>query len=205
MPVLRSSPASPFGRQIKIAASVLGLSGKITVEMTDTNDPGDTIRKQNPLGKIPALVLDNGDVIYDSRVILDYLNELAGGDRLIPAKGEARYKVLTLLALANGLMDAALLRVYEGRFREENERSEKWLAYQGEKVARALAVLEAQPPATVSPGDVPDAARIAVACALGYLDLRFEGKWREDHPNLVKWLDDFAAAIPSFEETRCKV
>ncbi|NRG17675.1 glutathione S-transferase family protein [Rhizobiales bacterium] len=204
MPVLRSSPASPFGRQIKIAASVLGLSDKITVEMTDTNDPGDTIRKQNPLGKIPALVLDNGDVLYDSRVILDYLNELDGGNRLIPAKGEERYKTLTLLALANGLMDAALLQVYEGRFREEAERSEKWLSYQAEKVSRALAVLEALPPATVSPGDVPDAARIAVACALGYLDLRFEGKWRDSYPTLVKWLDDFAAAIPAFEQTRMK-
>lgn len=204
MPILRSSPASPFGRQIKIAASVLGLSDKITVEMTDTNDPSDTIRRQNPLGKIPALVLDNGDVLYDSRVILDYLNELGGESRLIPEKGEARYKTLTLLALANGLMDAALLQVYEGRFREENERSEKWLAYQAEKVSRALAVLEAQPPATVSPGDTPDAARIAIACALGYLDLRFEGKWRESYPTLVKWLEDFAAAIPAFEQTRMK-
>lgn len=84
MPVLRSSPASPFGRKVKIAAAVLGLSGEITVEMTDTTDPNDSIRKQNPLGKIPALVLDDGKVLYDSRVIVEYLDHLAGGGRCFP-------------------------------------------------------------------------------------------------------------------------
>ena len=79
MPILRSSPPSPFGRKVKIAAAVLGLSDRFTVEMTDTKDPHDTIRKQNPLGKIPALVLDDGRVLFDSSVMVDYLDHLAGG------------------------------------------------------------------------------------------------------------------------------
>lgn len=203
MPTLRSSPASPFGRKVKIAADVLGLTDRITVEMADTNDAGDSLRKQNPLGKIPALVLENGDVIYDSAVILEYLDHLAGGGKIIPAGGK-RFAVLTLGALADGLMDAALLQVYEKRFRAEDKRSEEWVSYQADKVSRALAVLENEPPAAVAAGIVPNVGQIAVACALGYLDLRFEGKWRATHPRLVAWLAAFDAAIPSFERTRMK-
>ena len=77
--ILRSSPPSPFGRKVKIAASVLGLSDRITVEVADTNDAGDSLRDQNPLGKIPVLILENGDTIYDSRVIAEYLDDMAGG------------------------------------------------------------------------------------------------------------------------------
>ncbi|WP_186387247.1 MULTISPECIES: glutathione S-transferase family protein [unclassified Stappia] len=201
MLVLRSSPPSPFGRKVKIAAAVLGLKDRITVEMTDTLDPQDSIRGQNPLGKIPALVREDGKVLFDSRVILDYLDHLAGGGRIIPT-GEARFDVLCLAALADGLMDAALLQVYEARFRPEERRHADWLAYQGEKVTRALAVLEANPPAALAAGATPDVGQIGVACALGYLDLRFGGAWRADHPKLVAWLDAFEAAVPAFAETR---
>lgn len=201
MLVLRSSPPSPFGRKIKIAAASLGLKDRIKVEMTDTLDPQDSIRGQNPLGKIPALVLEGGKVLFDSRVILDYLDHLAGGGRIIP-NGETRFDVLCLAALADGLMDAALLQVYEARFRPEERRHADWLAYQGEKVTRALAVLEAAPPAAVPAGGILDVGQIGVACALGYLDLRFAGSWRTDHPKLVAWLDAFEAAVPSFAETR---
>ena len=97
MPVLRSSPPSPFGRKAKIAAAVLGLKDRIAVEMTDTTDPSDTIRAQNPLGKIPALVLDDGRVLFDSRVVVEYLDHLAGGGKIIPA-GAARFDVLRLAA-----------------------------------------------------------------------------------------------------------
>jgi glutathione S-transferase len=201
VPVLRSSPPSPFGRKAKIAAAVLGLKDRIAVEMTDTTDPSDTIRAQNPLGKIPALVLDDGRVLFDSRVVVEYLDHLAGGGKIIPA-GAARFEVLRLAALADGIMDAAILQVYEVRFRPEDKRHPDWLAYQGEKVTRALAALEAETPATVAAGSLPDAGQIGLACALGYLDLRFDGTWRADHPGLVAWLEAFEAAVPAFTDTR---
>ncbi|SDU28826.1 glutathione S-transferase family protein [Stappia sp. ES.058] len=201
MPILRSSPPSPFGRKAKIAAAVLGLSDRITVELTDTTDPNDSIRQQNPLGKIPALVLDDGKVLFDSSVIVDYLDHLAGGGKILP-EGEARYDVLRLQALADGIMDAALLQVYEVRFRPEDRRHPEWLAYQADKVARGLTSLEADPPATATPDRTPNVGQIAVACMLGYLDLRFDGAWRADHPELVGWLKAFEAAVPAYEATR---
>jgi glutathione S-transferase len=194
--ILRSSPPSPFGRKVKITAAVLGLS--LEIQRADTTDPADTLRQQNPLGKIPALILDDGTVLFDSRVIVEYLDHLAGGGRVIPT-GPERFAVLRLQALADGLMDAALLQVYEVRLREEANRSPAWVESQRGKVERALAELEANPPAIASP---PDIGAIAVACALGYLDLRFEGRWRGSHPRLVAWLDRFAAQVPSFEATK---
>jgi len=196
--ILRSSLPSPFGRKIKIAAAMLGLKDRIEIVMTDTNDPQDSIRQQNPLGKIPALILEDGSILYDSAVILDYLDHLGGGGKIIPAEVPARFNVLTQAALADGITEASILIVYEKRFREENERSPRWVSYQSEKVTRALKALEAAPPQ--GPRDV---GHIALACALGYLDLRFEGQWRAEHPALVGWLDAFAAEIPAFEATRC--
>lgn len=199
MLVLRSSPASPFGRKVKIAAYELGLMDRIEVAAADTNDPAEPLRRQNPLGKIPTLVLEDGTTLFDSRVIVEYLDHLGGG-RLFPA-GEARFAQLRLQALADGLCDAALLQVYEVRYRPEQGRNADWVAHQGGKVSRALAALEAEPPAYP---DRPRIGEIALACALGYLDLRFEGKWRAGHPRLVAWLDAFAAKVPSFETTRVK-
>ncbi|MBY0532084.1 MAG: glutathione S-transferase family protein [Xanthobacteraceae bacterium] len=199
MLILRSSPPSPFGRKIKIAASILGLSDQIKIETTDTNDPSDSIRKQNPLGKIPALVLEDGSALFDSPVILEYLDALAGGGKIIPREGNPRWGALRLHAIADGIMDAALLQVYEKRFRPEEHWVAKWTGYQAEKVTRALDVLEAAPP-PLPP--VPDIGHIGLACALGYLDLRFEGKWRAKYPKLVAWLDNFAAKIPAFEKTK---
>jgi len=195
--ILRSSPPSPFGRKIKIAAAMLGLKDKIEIVMTDTNNPEDSIRQQNPLGKIPALILEDGNVFFDSPVILEYLDHLAGGGKIIPAASPERFRVLTRAALADGITEAALLLVYETRFREENERGARWIAYQSEKVTRGLKAFEAE-----LPQGARDVAHITLACALGYLDLRFEGKWRADYPALVVWLDAFAAEIPSFEATR---
>ena len=94
--ILRSSPTSPFVRKVRIAIGLLGFDGKIEVRETDLNDAGDSIRKQNPLGKIPALLLDDGTVYYDSRVILEYLDQLAGGGRIIPREGKARFDALRL-------------------------------------------------------------------------------------------------------------
>lgn len=200
MLVLRSSPASPFGRKVKMAALELGLMDRIEIVVADTSDPAESLRQQNPLGKIPTLVLEDGTTLFDSRVIVDYLDDLSGGGKIIPA-GTARFAQLRLQALADGICDAALLQVYEGRFRPEERRDANWLAHQDGKVTRALATLEANPPALK---DRPRIGEIALACALGYLDLRFAGKWRAAHPRLVAWLDDFATRVPAFESTRFK-
>ncbi|POR56725.1 glutathione S-transferase [Bosea psychrotolerans] len=200
MLTLRSSPASPFGRKVKIAALELGLIDTIDIVAADTNDPADPLRQQNPLGKIPTLVLEDGTTLFDSRVIVDYLDHLAGGGKIIPA-GVARFPQLRLQALADGICDAALLQVYETRFRPEEGRNAAWVANQAGKVSRALIALEVAPPAYP---DRPRIGEIALACALGYLDLRFAGAWRAEYPALVAWLDAFAAKVPAFEATRFK-
>lgn len=198
---LRSSPPSPFGRKVKLAAAILGLKDKITVEDTNTADPSDSIRNQNPLGKIPALVLENGDVLYDSAVIIEYLDFLAGGGKLFP-EGEARFAVLRDQALADGIMDAAILRVYEKRFKEKQYRDPAWDAYHAAKMERGLAYFEEKtPPAPTTGADVT-AGTLTLACTLGYLDMRYGGEWRQDHPALVAWLDAFEAAVPAFADTR---
>jgi glutathione S-transferase len=197
MLILRSSPTSPFGRKIKIAIAELGLESRIEVVPADTNDPAESLRRQNPLGKVPTLVFEDGTTLFDSRVIAEYLDHLAGGGRLFPA-GEARFAQLRLQAVADGICDAALLQVYELRLRTAEMRNAAWVENQAGKVARALATLEAAPPIY----DRPAIGEIALACALGYLDLRFEGAWRNTHPALVAWLDAFAARVPAFEATR---
>jgi glutathione S-transferase len=199
MMLLRSALPSPFGRKVKIAAALLGLSGELTIVTTDTVNPEDPIRSDNPLGKIPALVLEDGLVVHDSAVIVEYLDMRAGGGRVIPKAGLDRIRVLTLQSLADGLMDAALLQVYEGRWRDAEKHEKKWVDHQAGKVSRALAWLEQNPPQIT--GEV-HVGHIAVACALGYLDLRFGGGWRVGHPRLVAWLDGFAAKVPAFEATR---
>ena len=190
MLTLRSSPASPFVRKVRIAANVLGLERDIAVEPADTMNPSDSVRRQNPLGKIAALVLED---------ILEYLDHRAGGGRIVPNDAGARFAALRLQALADGLMDASILLVYEGRWRPAERHEPKWVDHQAGKVARTLAALEAAPPALTA---TPDVGQIALACALGYRDFRFEGTWRRDHPRLVAWLDGFAARVPAFAATK---
>lgn len=193
--ILRSSPASPFGRKVQIAATLLGVD--VTVVAADTMSPTDSLRRENPLGKIPTLVLEDGTTLFDSRVIVAYLDHAAGGGRLIPAEAGERFAALRLEALADGIAEAALLEVYEARWRDAGGRNQAWTEHQAGKVARGLAALEAAvPQGAVTVGHV------ALACALGYLDLRFEGLWRTSHPGLAAWLDGFAAAVPAFERTR---
>ncbi|MFC5066786.1 glutathione S-transferase family protein [Flaviflagellibacter deserti] len=198
MLVLRSSPASPFGRKVKIAASVLGLRDRIEIVATDTLNPEDSIRSQNPLGKIPTLILEDGDVLYDSRVIVEYLDYMAGGNRILPP-APARFEALKLQALADGISDAALLRVYEGRFRPPEKHEAKWVDHQTGKVDRGLGSLEKCPLPTITV--LPDIGAIALACALGYLDLRAPD-WRKSYSALPAWVDAFERAVPSFGETR---
>jgi glutathione S-transferase len=146
------------------------------------------------------LILEDGAVLYDSPVIVEYLDWLAGGGKIIPVAPGPRFTALTRQALADGIMDAALLQVYETRFREPGQHVAKWLDHQAAKVARGLKALESAPPAA----GASDIGAIAAACALGYLDLRFAARWRADCPRLVAWLDDFAACVPAFEQTRVK-
>ena len=199
MMILRSSPASPFVRKVRIAAGVLGLEREITIENADTTNPGDSVRQQNPLGKIPALLIEDGSVLFDSRVILDYLDHRAGGGRIVPKDPNARFAAQRLQALADGIMDASILTVYETRWRAAEKHEPKWLEHQAGKVTRALAALEAAPPAFDAP---PNVGQIALACALGYQDFRFHGTWRAGHSRLAAWLDNFAARVPAYAATK---
>ncbi len=195
--ILRNAPASPFGRKVRLAAAICGLDERIETAIADTNDPSDALRRQNPLGKIPALILEDGTVLYDSRVIVEFLDAEAGGGVVIP-KGRERIPALTMQALADGLLDALLLQVYEGRFRPPETHNQRWLDNQRSKVERAMAAFEASPPTFAGS---PHVGQITLACALGYQDLRFEGKWRSTHPRLVAWLDNFAAKVPAYAAT----
>jgi len=198
MMILRSSASSPFVRKVRIAIGMLGLEGRTEIRDADLNDPGDSLRRQNPLGKIPALVTDDGGVLYDSRVILEYLDHLAGGGRILPHEPAARFAALTLQALCDGALDASVLIVYEGRYRPPELRVAAWIERQADKVTRALAALETQAPAL---SGAPHVGQIALACLLGYRDFRFDGSWRQTHPRLHAWHDAFAAAVPAFAAT----
>lgn len=195
--ILRTSLTSPFGRKPRLAAAVLGLSEQIEVGLADFLDETDSLRQQNPLGKIPALLLADGSVLYDSRVILEYLDHLAGGGRILPGEPAARFAALRLQALGDGILDAGVLRRLETVFRDEPLRSARWLAYQGDKMRRALDALEAAPP---SDSDI-FVGEIAVACALGFIDFRLGDDWRAGRPGLAGWYERFAARCPGFAET----
>lgn len=199
MMILRSGPASPFARKVRIAASVLGLTSQIETRPADLEDPADSVRVQNPIGKIPVLVLEDGTAYYDSRVIVEYLDSVAGGGRIIPKEGPARFETLRLQAHCDGALDACILLVYEGRYRPQEKLVQAWVDRQNDKVTRAMKVLEAAPPKI---GAVPDVGQITLACLLGYRDLRFGGTWRKDYPRLVEWHDKFASQVPSFNDTK---
>ncbi|HWG04672.1 MAG TPA: glutathione S-transferase [Beijerinckiaceae bacterium] len=192
---LRASPSSPYGRKTRIAFKHLGLGDRVEWIASRASDKTDPIDKLNPLGKMPVLILENGRPIYDSPVIVEYFDWMAGGGRLIPRAPEARFSVLTTAALADGLMDATINVTHEDRWHPGAQRSEGWVTQQSSKAAKSLAAFEAAPPEAL------DAGAIGLAAALGYLDRAMEGRWRPDHPRLVRWLADFAEKVPAFAET----
>ena len=196
---LRSSPSSPFGRKVKMATYILGFDDQVTPVLTDTLDPNDSICEVNPLGKIPALE-DNGTTYYDSRVIMEYLDAKAGGGKIIPASGPARYEALTRAALMDGILDAAVLVIYERRMRPEDKYVESVVERQRGKIIRGLEVIAAKKP-SYSNGTMPDVGEIGLACVLDYLDFRKQVNWRDHAPNLASWLADFAAAVPGYEDS----
>ena len=182
------NPASPFVRKVRITAHELGLSGEIeltSVTLTPVS-PHEGLRANNPLGKIPALLTGDGTVLYDSPVICEYLDSLAGGNRIFPAPGAARWTALRRQALADGIMDAAVLTRYEQTLRPQDLRWREWADGQLLKIRAALDALEHE-----SLEGVIDIGTISIACALGYLDLRFAGEgWRTHRPHLAAWLAD---------------
>ncbi|MDA7809155.1 glutathione S-transferase family protein [bacterium] len=196
---LRSSPSSPFGRKVKMATYILGLDDQVTPVLTDTLDPNDSICEVNPLGKIPALEND-GTTYYDSRVIMEYLDAKAGGGKIIPASGPARFEALTRAALMDGILDAAILVIYERRMRPEDKYVESVVERQRGKIIRGLEVIAAKNP-SYGNGAMPDIGEIGLACVLDYLDFRKQVNWRDHAPNLASWLADFAAAVPGYDES----
>ena len=196
---LRSSPSSPFGRKVKMATYVLGFDDQVTPVLTDTLDPNDSICEVNPLGKIPALE-DNGTTYYDSRVIMEYLDAKAGGGKIIPASGAARYEALTRAALMDGILDAAILVIYERRMRPEDKYVESVVERQRGKIIRGLEAIATENP-SYSNGAMPDIGEIGLACVLDYLDFRKQVNWRDHAPNLASWLANFAAAVPGYEDS----
>ena len=196
---LRSSPSSPFGRKVKMATYILGFDDQVTPVLTDTLDPNDSICEVNPLGKIPALE-DDGATYYDSRVIMEYLDAKAGGGKIIPASGPARFEALTRAALMDGILDAAILVIYERRMRPEDKYVESVVERQRGKIIRGLEVIAAENP-SYNNGAMPDIGEIGLACVLDYLDFRKQVNWRDHAPNLASWLADFAAAVPGYEDS----
>ncbi len=185
------SPTSPYVRKCLVVAHELGLVGRIELLAGNAHPVhrDATIVAANPLGKVPTLICDDGRVLYDSRVICEYLDDLGGG-ALFPRSGTARWRALTLQALADGMLDAALLARYEDVARPEPLRWADWRAGQLDKVATSMAALDAAP---AQLQDRVDIGTLGLACALGYLDLRFaELSWREHYPAVARWHAQFS-------------
>lgn len=179
------NPASPYVRKVRVTAHELGLAGEIDligVSLTPVS-PHEGVRSCNPVGKIPALITDDGAALYDSPVICEYLDARAGGNRIFPAVGAARWTALRRQAIADGIMDAAVLTRYEEAVRPKELRWQEWVDGQLLKIRTALDALERE-----SLDGVFDIGTISIACALGYLDLRFAGEgWRRSRPRLAAW------------------
>lgn len=196
---LHYNPASPYVRKVRVFAIETGLMERIElakVAITPVG-PDQQLCADNPIGKIPTLVRDDGSALFDSRVICEYLDGLHDRERLFPDAGEARWMALRRQALADGLLDAAVGTRYETFLRPESLRWPDWVEGQMQKVRRSLDHLEHE-----SLGDAVDIGTISVACALGYLDFRYPDEgWRKDRPRLEVWFEKFAAR-PSMSETR---
>ncbi len=184
------SPTSPYVRKVVVTAAERGLDDRIERIATNAHDPKSELSTINPLGKVPALILDDGTALYDSPVICEYLDSLGEGAGLLPPPGPARWTALRQQALADGIMDAAILRMLETVRRPEPLRWAGWIELQKGKVMRALDSLERHAGDLNGP---PTLGQIAVGCALGYLDFRFAAdNWRVGRPGLAAWYEGFA-------------
>jgi glutathione S-transferase len=189
---LRYSPSSPFVRKVSVFAIETGLDTRIERVPTNPMKRADTANLPNPLGKVPTLETDDGMVLYDSPVILEYLDTLHGGPPLIPREGRARWDALRRQALADGLLDAAVLIFVEG-LRQPERQSRGYLAHLRAATERTVAALDAEAGALSDPTGRPDVAAIAIGCAMGFVDFHFKDfDWRARHAALGRWYDAFA-------------
>lgn len=202
---LIGSAASPYVRKVRVVMAEKRLDYQFVVEDVWSDDT--TISSANPLGKVPCLIMDGSEAMFDSRVIVEYLDTLSPVGKLIPQQSRERAEVKTWEALADGLLDAAILarleRTWPGR--AEGERSSAWIERQMGKVDNALTAMSAglADKPWCAAGIHMTLADIAVGCALGYLDFRFaELDWRARHANLARLLDDKLMLRPSFVDTR---
>lgn len=196
---LYHSPLSPYVRKVMVVAHETGVLDEI--ELIDGSGtplaPNEETVAANPLGKIPALVTEDGDTLFDSRVICRYLDSRAGAG-LYPG-GASEFPMLAREALAEGIIDAALMVAYEGRLRPENLRFKPWVEGQADKVRRGIEAFERHIDALAGHLTMD---KIALGCALGYVDFRLKDvvDWRADHPGLAAWYKEFSSR-QSMKET----
>ena len=193
---LYSSAPSPFGRKVKITAHLTGLFDQIEVVNIDGNNPLSATLNPNPLNKIPALELDSGQLIVDSKVICEYLIKQSGRLELLPE--HLRVDLLSRAALADGITEAALLMVYERRFREQSQINTDWLTRQNQKVLGGLQWFTDNLTEIVA---TPTIDQVGLAVTLGYLDFRFSGEWRTRFTDLALWLTQFQQMVPGYQLT----
>lgn len=186
------SSASPFVRKVMVAAIETGLDKKIQAVPTTVVPvkPNLDLARDNPLMKVPTLVTDGGESLFDSRVICEYLDSLHDGRKLIPASGGERWRVLRLQALADGILDAGIITRYELAIRPAEKQWADWIAGQSKKMTQGLDLAEAEGDLLSGPINL---GQIAIACALGWLEFRKPiGDVRPGRPKLFKWYDEFA-------------
>jgi glutathione S-transferase len=197
---LHYSIASPYVRKVMAVAIETGLRERLELlerKMSPVS-PSAELNRDNPLGKIPCLVTDDGLALYDSRVICEYLDGLHDGPRMFPAAGPARWEALRRQAEGDGILDAAVGTRYETFLRPEERRWPDWVQGQKAKIARALDALDGE---AASFGETVDIGTITIGCALGYLDFRYAADdWQRGRPKLAAWYDVFARR-PSMAET----
>jgi glutathione S-transferase len=190
MPKLLFATPSPYSAKVRMAAAYAGIA--VDAVPTNTGEEPEILLKNNPLGKIPVLLTDEGESLFDSRAITQYLNRVSK-NALFPRNPAKRLEAEKLEALADGICDCLLAHVYERRFRPEEIVHQPWLEKQWTKVTRALDHLEAAPPKL--PKKIT-AGQIALRACLGYLDLRFAGKWERGHSKLRRWAKRFDEKFP---------
>ncbi len=184
---LRYSPTSPYVRKVRIALIETGLDKRVELVPTNPWSADTDLGNDNPVGKVPTLIDDDGNQVYDSPVIIDYLDGMHGGARLVPVEGKARLTALIRQALGDGILDAAVSRRIETAMRPEALRWSWWLDRQMTAIHRGLDRLEREAGELTDFGTIGD---IAVACALGYIDFRLPTEeWRSSHPRLGAWFD----------------
>jgi glutathione S-transferase len=195
---LRHNLASPYVRKVMVCAHELGLAGKIELldTVVSTVTVNETLAGENPLMKVPALVTDDGEVLFDSPVICEYLDSLAGRGKIFPTSGKARWTALCQQALGDGILDALILCRYEIAARPEEKRFAGWTEAQTRKAHQGLAALEKEDLSGRTIGT------ITAGCTLGYLDFRFPNDgWRDRHPKLAQWYKT-VEALPSMQATK---